>query len=129
MMKDAKPYPVVLLVEDSRADAALITSQVKAVWPNCNVLLVDTLSKAYDIYRTTKVNIFLLDLNLPDGFGARSVEEVMAFSRQVPVVVITGMGTQMTANEALRHGAKTVVFKDKIMTDSFKTILIDSLRG
>lgn len=123
----ATAYPSVLLVEDSPADAILITKQLNSVWPSASVRVVDSLAKTYDVYRTMKVDLVLLDLNLPDGFGSRSVEEVMAFIRNVPLLVITGMGTQMTTNDSIRYGAKHVVQKSEIMTDKFKKILTETL--
>ena len=124
-----KSYPNILLVEDSAADAALVKMQVKAIWPDCKIIVVDSLAKSFVAYDEAKPHLWLLDLNLPDGFGPRSVQEVMSFSRGVPVVVITGMESMLTMNEAIRYGAKGVVFKDKIMTEEFKETLLNSIKA
>lgn len=124
-----KGYPNILVVEDSSADAALVKMQVLSVWPNAKVTVVDSLAKSFVAYDESKPNLLLLDLNLPDGFGPRSVEEIMSFSRGVPVLVITGMESMLTMNEAIRYGASGVVFKDKIMTDEFKETLLKSIKG
>ncbi len=123
-----KSYPNIVLVEDSQADAELIRMQVKSVWPDSKVTVVDSLAKSFVAYDESKPDLFLLDLNLPDGFGPRSVEELMSFSRGVPVLVITGMESMLTMNEAIRYGAKGVVFKDKIMTEEFKETLLRTIK-
>lgn len=121
--------PNILLIEDSQADAELIKRQINSIWPENKVTVVESLSKAYEVYTSEKLDLCLLDLNLPDGFGPRSVEEAMAFIRKIPVLVITGMESMLILNEALRYGATGVVFKDKIMTDAFKETLTKTVRG
>jgi len=117
----------ILIVEDSTADAELIKMQIGSIWPGSRVEVVDSLSKLYNKYIEQKPHLILLDLNLPDGFGPKSVEEAMSFIREVPVIVITSMGSSFTLNEAKRFGAQKVIFKDKIMTDEFKSLLKESI--
>lgn len=124
-----KRYPNILLVEDNAADVELIKMQVKSIWPDHEIYVAASLSKAYEIYSSMPLDLVLLDLNLPDGFGPRSVEEVMAFSRKIPVLVITGMGSNLTLNEAMRYGASGVIFKDKLMTDEFKETLRNTIKN
>lgn len=116
-------YPNILLVEDSEADATLIKTQLSSIWKDVRVHVVESLSDAYEVYKLEKLDLILLDLNLPDGFGPKSVEEALSFIRKIPVVVITGMESMMMMNEALKYGAKGVIFKNKIMTDEFKQVL------
>ena len=120
-------YFNILVIEDDDADAALIKKQVEALWPKSMVLPVKSLQDAYKTFKNEQINLFLLDLNLPDAMGPKTVAAVRKFNKKVPIVVITGMGTDLTVREALKLGANHVVLKSSIMDPDFKQILKEAL--
>jgi two-component system repressor protein LuxO len=117
----------ILMVEDDPTDAELIKEQVRALWPDGKVMAVSSLQDAYAAFKNHKINLFLLDLNLPDGMGPATVAEVRRFNKKIPVVVITGMGTDLTVKEALRLGANHVVLKSSITDPDFLQVLKESI--
>jgi ActR/RegA family two-component response regulator len=65
----------------------------------------------------------VLDLNLPDTIGPNSVAEMRNFNRSTPIIVLTGMLTSITADEALKQGANNIYPKAQIMDNDFFNIL------
>lgn len=122
-LRDIQSTHNVLIVEDDEADALLLQRQLRLIWPDSKVLAVKSLRDAYEVYRKNNVDLFLLDLNLPDGYGPQTVHEVRKFSKQIPIVVVTGLGNSITVSEALRLGANNVVLKSQIMDPDFADIL------
>lgn len=117
----------ILLVEDNAADLVLIKRQLEKFWPDCTVMPVRSIEEAYSTYKNNDFDLMLLDLNLPDGYGPQTVQEVRRFNKRVPIVVVTGMGANITVYEALKLGANNVVLKSQILQDDFKEVLSQNL--
>jgi len=52
-----------------------------------------------------KIDIVLMDINLPDRSGLSVIKEVKAINPDCEIIVITGYGTQEIAIQSLRYGA------------------------
>lgn len=126
-MSTINNWPRILLIEDNAGDVVLIKKRLLSQWPKAGITAVARLSDAYEAYINANLDIILLDLNLPDGFGHRSVEEALSFVRNVPVVVLTSMESKLTAQEAKKCGATEVILKSHIMSDEFGTVLSNIL--
>jgi len=113
----------ILLVEDEAPDLILAKNRVKNIWPNAKVVPVRSIGEAYETYAKHEFDLVLLDLNLPDAHGPATVREMRNFNKKVPIVVLTGMGTNMTVCEALKLGANHVALKSQMLDDDFKNIL------
>lgn len=120
----ANESPTILQVEDNKADALLIRRQLKIFLPDVHVVAVQSLSEAYQIFRKQRIDLILLDLNLPDGYGPRSVAEIREFVRGTPIIVLTGLAPDLTIKEVLRLGANDILQKTSLTNDKrFKEIL------
>ncbi len=120
-------WPRILLIEDNPGDVVLIKKRLLSLWPKAGVTVVARLADAYEAYMNANLDIIILDLNLPDGFGYRSVEEALSFVRNVPVVVLTSMESKLTIQEAKKCGATEVILKSRIMSDEFGSVLSNIL--
>lgn len=120
--EDVKP-PTILLVEDDAPDQVLVGRQIKNLWPDCNIVLVNSLQSAYNAFRAHNFDMVVLDLNLPDAVGPNTVSEMRKFNRATPIIVLTGMLTPVTADESLRLGANNIYSKKHILEDDFFNIL------
>lgn len=58
------------------------------------------------------VDVIVLDLNLPDSNGAKSVGQIADANPGTPIVVLSGQGDYDTVREALLAGAQTFQVKD-----------------
>lgn len=112
----------VLIIEDEAPDTALVSSQLRSLWPDCKILSASSLRKAKVVYQKNDVDIVLLDLNLPDSMGPESVRGARGFVR-APIIVMTGLLTTITSEEAIKLGANAVVSKTQVMSDDFYAVL------
>ncbi len=126
-MVEATPVNI-LIVEDDYADRLLLVRRIQHIIPNSNIAVVQTLRDANKYCAENKIDLILLDLNLPDGYGPSSVNDIRKHHKKTPVIVITGFGVQMTADEAVKQGANNVFLKSEINSDEFIDVLKRCLR-
>ena len=112
----------ILVVEDEAPDTALVGAKVKSLWPDSSLLFATSLHQAQQIYEANDIDVVLLDLNLPDSMGLNTVRE-MRHSVSCPLIVMTGILTDIIADEALKAGASAVVSKTEVMSDDFYAVL------
>jgi DNA-binding NtrC family response regulator len=66
---------------------------------------------ALNIIRERKIDLITLDLNMPKLSGIETLREIRKIDGEVPVVIITGYGTQRDEEEALLYGVKDFIAK------------------
>jgi CheY-like chemotaxis protein len=104
----------VLLVEDNPGDRFLVRAALaRGSWSVFDVLEADRLSEALELLDMTPVDLVLLDLTLPDSWGLATFTRVHATSRNLPVVVLTGLDDEESALGAVRLGAQDYLVKGK----------------
>jgi signal transduction histidine kinase len=111
------PAVNVLVVEDSTTYAAWVSSllrqEAKLQGRIVNTTIVTTLSQALASLTSNPVDAVLLDLNLPDCEGIRTVAALTDKFPDVAVVVISAVADENTALRALGNGAEEYVFKGR----------------
>lgn len=76
------------------------------------VLVADSLKAAHSVIRsTTPIDILLLDLNMPDMEGIKSVEKTVALPGVEAVVLISGNAPRDIVLQAVARGAKGYIPK------------------
>jgi DNA-binding NarL/FixJ family response regulator len=109
-----KPQDIVaLLVEDSPGDAAAITKAMVygAPFYNFRITRKATLEAGIEFLNTIKVDVVLLDLELPDAKELKAIEEVRRQFPDVPIVVISGYSDINMVHDALHAGAQEFLIK------------------
>lgn len=107
----------VLLVEDSRAEAALLQDGLAAHCPGELLLTwAQTVEAALEQIAGASPDAILLDLALPDSRGFDTVERICQSHPSVPIVVLTGLADEHLAMEAVQRGAQDYLVKGE--TDS-----------
>ena len=66
---------------------------------------------ALNIIKERKIHLITLDLNMPKLSGMETLREIRKIDREVPVIIITGYGTQKDEEEALLYGVKNFIAK------------------
>ena len=115
--------PTVLIVEDNMSDAHLIKRQIESMWPHGKVLHAKSLMSAYNIFCIEEIDLFLLDLNLPDGVGSSSVKEIKRFTKNIPIIAVTGSEEEHVAREARKCSVDDFILKSSLLSEGFKNIL------
>jgi PAS domain S-box-containing protein len=102
----------VLLVEDDPGDALLLQTlltQTEEVQFDlvCATRLVEGLKNLSE----TTFDIMLLDLSLPDSVGLATIDNVRAYTFDVPIIVLTGLDDEEIAMQAVQAGAQDYLAK------------------
>ncbi len=116
-MINRKPINI-LLIEDSLYDAEIIENQLLIAneFGESDFVLahVKYLINGLAYLDVNKVDVILLDLNLPDSSGLDTFTTVQKYVPQTPVVVLSGMLDENLAVQAVRTGAQDYLLKDDV---------------
>lgn len=77
-----------------------------------------SLAEASEILSSTKPGVILLDLTLPDGQGLGILSDVRTWSRNAPIIVLTGNDDEVTGLKAVSMGAQDYLVKQRVSVDS-----------
>jgi CheY-like chemotaxis protein len=94
-MSQRKAEPFIFLVEDNQGDIKLITTQLKNLIPNCEIVVAHDGERALELlkneYRTKLPDLIIMDLNLPKVSGHEVLAEIKqdAALRAVPAVIFS----------------------------------------
>lgn len=102
----------ILLVEDNPGDALLVRTTLKDPGTSgFEVTNAERLGKALELLAREDFDVVLLDLSLPDSQGLDTVERVRERAPRMPVVVLSGLGNEEVAIQALQSGAQDYLLK------------------
>ena len=102
----------ILLVEDSRSDAALLQEELSESSQNrFEIAHVETWAEAVQHLSNARFDVLLLDLSLPDSTGQETFIRARAQASDLPIVVLTGLANETLGLEAVRHGIQDYLVK------------------
>jgi len=108
----------ILLVEDNPGDAGLTKTLLKeAKGEKFEISYARRLSEAVDILNTSKIDIVLLDLGLPDSVGISTFSKIHDTAPKTPIVVLSGMHDEDVAIRTVQQGAQDYLIKGEINSD------------
>jgi DNA-binding NtrC family response regulator len=67
--------------------------------------------EALNIIKERKIHLITLDLNMPKHSGIETLREIRKIDGEIPVIIITGYGTQKDEKEALLFAVKDFITK------------------
>lgn len=97
----------ILLVDDDQSIREALSKVLRA--ENYEVLLAENGKDAIQRYGTGRIDLLLLDLNLPGGNGWATLEWLAKVNPLLPVVIITGRASQRELAE--KSGADALMEK------------------
>lgn len=101
--------PNVLLIEDNASTRfGFVRYFTKEGY---EILESSCLAEAHAILSTQRVDIIILDINLPDGSGIDFIDTARVNDPCIPIIVITGEGDIPLAVEAMKRGADNFLTK------------------
>lgn len=102
----------ILLLEDNLLDADLVSRGILKKWPAVEMIVASRLSEAKQIlFNDPLIEVAIFDLNLPDGNGLDLLSELRASNNQIPIIILTGSGSEEIAIIALKAGASNYISK------------------
>ena len=112
------PGLTVLLVEDDDNEAALMTEALERALAGVVIARVATAAGAADVMRGSTWSLAVVDDNLPDGHSMQVLDALRATDPALPILMLTGQGSDESAIEAFRHGASDYVVMDNGYLDA-----------
>lgn len=105
----------ILLIEDHIPDARLIHEYIRRVThQRYNLTIAGTLRQGREILINQKVDIILLDLNLPDSMGFDTFENIYNEFPLHPIVVLTGETDEKLGLRAVKSGGQDFISKNDL---------------
>ncbi len=104
----------VLLVEDSKFDARLVKEYLvcqSAFASSYTIHHFPRLSEGLSCLAERKIDVILLDLTLPDSAGIETLRAIAGKAPHIPIIVLTGLGDDRVASEAVSKGAQDFIEK------------------
>ena len=111
----------VLVADDSAVDRLLI-GELLAEDPNLTVLFADDGQAALEQIRAHVPNLVLTDLVMPKMDGLELVAALRRAYPLLPVILVTGKGSEEVAVQALQRGAASYVTKRMLAQDLLATV-------
>jgi cyclic di-GMP phosphodiesterase len=106
------PGLAVLLVEDDDLHALLVTKALERALDGAVIARADSVAGAAELVNGSEWSLAVVDHILPDGEGMEVLDTLRAYDPTLPIVMLTGQGSEETAIEAFRHGASDYVVKN-----------------
>ena len=120
----------ILYVEDDPRDADLTSRMLRRTAPHLQLESVSTIKDALarlERLKSEPLDLLLTDMHLPDGDGLSLLKHIRENSLPLAVVMITGMGDEETAVEALKARADDYVIKRRDYLDRLPVTLESAL--
>jgi signal transduction histidine kinase len=115
----------VLIVDDDPIDIEESTKALSQSFRHrFRIETSGTLRETLQRIRNESFDILLLDLGLPESSGLETLENVRAVSKEIPLVVLSGVDDEDTALAALDCGAQDYFLKGTVTADA----LVRSIR-
>ncbi len=111
----------VLIVDDSAADRILAAQLLKR-GSECDVIYAENGRAALEQLQQHAVDLVVTDLQMPELDGLGLVKRIREEHPAVPVILMTGRGSEKIAVEALQAGAASYVAKKALALDLVETV-------
>lgn len=107
--KTVSPCPTILLAEDDeKTGDRLCRVLKKEKW---EVFWVKDGDEALQVFQREKIDLVLLDINMPKKNGIQTLHEMRTISMDFEAIILTGYGDESNAIQALRDGAINFIRK------------------
>ncbi len=121
------PQLHILLLEDDGQHMGLIRRALTGMESGVRVTVATALRAALQTLRDPTIACVVTDLRLPDAQGVRIVQELRTARRHLPVIVVTGTGSEELAVAAMKMGAADYVSKHAPYIEQLPTVVREAL--
>jgi len=110
----------ILVAEDDSTISSLIQEVVKRMGET-PVPAVDG-DEAIQIFSTRKIDLIITDIKMPKTDGITFIKKVREQNREIPIVIITGYGSEKNRVLARNYGVKDFLNKPCSIVELVQTI-------
>lgn len=112
---------IILIIDDSREIVKHLTEFILPVYGYETLFAYDG-QTGLQLIREKKPDLVMLDLHLPEMTGTDVLQQMAQESLSTPVVLMTGYGSEQSAIDAFRLGAKDYIIKPFTVDEITETI-------
>ncbi len=117
----------ILLVEGSRKDQLLIMKRLNDLGIH-NITVSNSGEQAIDtLEEDTSFDLVILEYYLPGVSGIEIIKEIRAKFNEIPIIMITGLGSERIAVEAMKLGIYDYLTKEDILKEVFDNSITQTL--
>ncbi len=111
-----------LIIDDEKKFAAMLAARLKVRGCSCEIRHDGATAIQWLKENSCNLTLILLDLQLPDLYGTEVLTEIKNINPAIPVVILTGHGTENDRQQCMRLGAHKFMHKP-LKIDTLMTIL------
>lgn len=101
----------ILAIEDNRADAEIIKIYLEESGFKHKFFHTLSLSDGFNTIKDNHIDLVLLDLDINDSMGFKTLKRYMDQASSVPVVIMTGLNNEVMGIQAVKAGAQDYLVK------------------
>jgi diguanylate cyclase (GGDEF)-like protein len=116
----------ILHVEDNEKDHQKVKFLLEQD-PNISIFYAPDLGDAFQIIKTERIDLILLDYILPSGNGIQFITELEEKEIEIPTVMVTGEGDEVIASQVIQIGAYDYLPKTKISSQSLSRAITNAM--
>lgn len=126
---DKKVHPTLLIVDDDEADRALYKRFLRRPDGTQPYELFEATSgrDAIELYESLKPDCVLLDYKLPDMTGLDVLQKIGEMTTILPVVMLTGQGSEDIAASTFKRGAQDYITKGVVTPAGLQRAVIATM--
>ena len=113
----------IALVEDNRFHAILFEQTVIEKYPNSTISNFSSGAELLKTLPSSLYDIICIDFHLPDMNGLELLDMIRGENTDVPVIFITGAGSEQIAVEAMKSGATDYITKSGDYSQAIPRVL------
>ena len=108
-----------LLVENIEEEALQVADYLGGISAlNIDIHFCQNLGESYELLGKEQIDIILLNLFLPDGYGLQSYTSLFSELPDIPCIVLTELDDSAIAAEAVKNGAQDYIPKEKMNSET-----------
>lgn len=119
----------ILVVEDETDDARFALEALEDLALEVDVEVTPYAERALELLGVRDFDCILLDYRLPRMDGTEFVRELRDRGRNVPVVVLTGRGSEDVADELFEAGVEAYIDKDNGDEDEIQASIEEAIEA
>lgn len=117
-----------LIVDDDAVDRMALSRALKSVPLKTSISEAGDVDDALSLIGKSEPDCIFLDYHLPGKNGLDLIKQIRHMGIQVPLIVLTGQGSEQTAVELMKAGASDYLPKSKLSTEAISRLLRSAMR-
>jgi CheY-like chemotaxis protein len=101
----------ILLVEDNPGDVTIIKVYLEDAGIKYRLHHEENLYDAIELLQSAPIDVVLLDINLPDSTGFKTITTFLEKAPHIPAIILTGTNNEIIGNQSVRAGAQDFIVK------------------